>query len=88
MTPAGKNQLPIEPKKVAANGIFEMSLATAGFVALVLIAIPQIQELRASNGAVRWAEALEMVSYLSPAITLQLYILIVALRTRYQKRIS
>lgn len=88
MTLAGKNLLPIEPKKFAANGTFEMSLATAGFFALVLIAIPQIQELRASNGAVRWAEALEMVLYLLPAFTLQLYILIVALRTRYQKRLS
>lgn len=88
MTPAGKNQSIVRAMKALANGAFEMSLATAGFFALLLIAIPQMQELRSSNGTVRWEEALEMVLYLSPAITLQLYILTVALRTRYQKRIS
>ncbi len=87
MTPAGKNQLPIETKKVAANGIFEMSLATAGFVALVLIAIPQIQELRASNGAVRWQRLLKWFRIYHPLLPTALY-LDRSLRTRYQKRIS
>ncbi|MFN7874326.1 MAG: hypothetical protein ACK5PB_03345 [Pirellula sp.] len=57
--------------KAVTNGAFEMSLANAEFVALVLIAIHQMQELRSSNGTVRWAEPLQMVLFLSLAVTLR-----------------
>jgi hypothetical protein len=72
----------------ADDGAFVLVLATVGLVALVLIAIPQVQALRSSNGMVRWPDALQMLLYWSPILTLQFYLSIVALRRRYRKRKS
>jgi len=72
----------------ADDGAFLLVLATVGLVALVLVAIPQVQALRSSNGMVRWPDALQMLLYWSPILTLQFYLSIVALRRRYRKRKS
>lgn len=69
---------------VADNGAFALVLATVGLVTLVLIAIPQVQTLRSSNGSYRWPDTFQMLLYWSPMLILQFYLFVVALRSRYR----